>query len=58
MLTIIIGTLLFGGLFTVFEQLTRSRRERKTSYLQMDKESRLIRLPENIEKEKKRRHIH
>ncbi len=58
MLTIIIGTLLFGGLFAMFEQLTRSRRQKKTSYLQMDKESRVIDLPENIEKEKKRRHIH
>ena len=57
MLIIIIGTLLFGGLFAVFEHLTKPRREKKISYLQMDKESRVIDLPRNLEKEKKRRHI-
>lgn len=58
MLTIVIGTLLFGSLFTAYEHLTKHRRERKISYLQMDKESRVIDLPQNLEKEKKRRHIH
>lgn len=57
MLTIIIGTLLFGGLFATFEHLTKPRREQKKSYLQMDKESRVIDLPQNLEKEKRRRHI-
>ena len=57
MLIIIIGTLLFGGLFTAFEYLTKPRREKKISYLQMDKESRVINLPQNLEKEKRRRHI-
>ena len=58
MLTIIIGTLLFGSLFAAFERLMKPRREKRTSFLHLDKESRVIDLPENIEKEKKRRHIH
>lgn len=58
MITIIIGTLLFGGLFTAYEYLTKPRREQKKSFLQMDKESRVIDLPDNIEQEKKRRRIH
>jgi hypothetical protein len=58
MLTIIIGTVLFGGLFAVFEHLTKPRRKHKTSFLQMDKESRVIDLPQDIEKEKRRRRIH
>jgi hypothetical protein len=58
MLIIITGTLLFGCLFTSYEHLMKLRRKQKTSYLQMDKESRIINLPENIEKEKRRRHIH
>lgn len=58
MLTIIIGTLLFGSLFAAFERLMKPRRKQKTSFLQMDKESRVIAFPENAEKAKKRRHIH
>ena len=57
MITIIIGTLLFGSLFTAYEYLTKPRRKTKSSFLQMDKESRVIDLPQNLEKEKKRRHI-
>ena len=58
MLTIIIGTLLFGGLFATYEKLMKPRRKQKRSYLQMDNESRVIDLPENLEAEKKRRRIH
>ena len=57
MFTIIIGTMLFGGLFAIYEKLTKPRRKQKTSFLQMDKESRVITLPQNLEKEKRRRHI-
>ena len=58
MITIIIGTLLFGSLFAAFERLMKPRREQKTNFLHLDKESRVINLPQNLEKEKKRRHIH
>lgn len=58
MITIIIGTLLFGSLFTAYEHFMKSRRKTKNSFLQMDKESRVIDLPDNIEQEKKRRRIH
>lgn len=57
MLTIIIGTLLLGGLSISYEKLMKPRRKQKQSYLQMDKESRIIDLPQNLEKEKRRRHI-
>lgn len=57
MLTIIIGTLLFGGLFATFEELTKHRRKHKHSFLEMDKESRVINLPQDLEKEKRHRHI-
>ena len=57
MLTIIISTLLFGGLFVSYEKLTKTRRKQKISFLEMDKESRVINLPQNLEKEKRRRHI-
>lgn len=57
MITIIIGTLLFGSLFTAYEHFMKSRRKTKYSFLQIDKESRVINLPQNLEKEKRRRHI-
>ena len=38
-------------------KLTKTRRKQKISFLEMDKESRVINLPQNLEKEKRRRHI-
>jgi len=57
MFTIIIGTLLFGGIFISYEKLMKPRRKQRNSFLEMDKESRVIDLPQNLEKEKRRRHI-
>ena len=57
MIIIITGTLLFGGLLALYENIMKPRRKRRFSFLQMDKESRVIDLPQNIEDEKRRRRI-
>lgn len=59
MLTIIIGIIIMGSLFIVFENF-RNNRQGNEIYSSARHEydaPRVIKLPENIEREKKRRHI-
>ena len=56
---IIIGTLLLGTFFCVYV-LFKNRRKRRpaASFTGFDDRPRVIQLPKDLEKEKKRRHIH
>lgn len=59
MLEIIIGIILVGSLFVVFENLRNKRQGTNfQSTVQYEYDApRVIKLPENIEREKRKRHI-
>ena len=59
MITIILGVIAMGSLFAAYEKLRNKRQgHRSRSYVaHADDAPRIIKLPENIEREKRRRHI-
>ena len=60
MITIILGVIIMGSLFGAYENFrNKCQGESRRSAVRYKNDApRVIKLPENIEREKKRRHIH